>query len=200
MHHKNGFQEADDTFDKIIADGHEFAAEAHYYKACMRMKNFGGTRQEVASLQLINEKVFPEDIEAAIEHFYKPRTLFLNRFQRKQKEASTVAQLIEKSPVNNPKTSGFASQQKSFTTYIQLILTNIDYLLGAPCRPEMFAENNITEAYSKEIYDAFYRLGLISPTLLTNWKLENWQIQPLRTKYKLQRKQLEVNEAFSKYI
>ncbi len=200
MYHQDGFQEAEDTFNKIIADGHEFAAEAHYYKACMRMRNFRGTRQNVTSLKLNNNKAFKEDIEEAIEHFYKSRTLFLNRLQQKQNEAFIVAKLIEKAPDNNPKTSGFATQQKSITTYIQLILTNIDYLLGAPCKPEMFTENNIDEAYSKEIYDAFHRQGLISPTLLTSQKVENWQIEPFRKKYKLHKKQIEVNEIFYVYI
>ncbi len=192
-HHKNGFQEAEDTFNKIIADGHEFAAEAHYYRACMRMKNFDETRQQVKSLTLRSSKEFPTDIDEAIEHFYKARTLFLRRLQRKQREASIVAQLVEKAPENNPKTSGFASQLASIATSTQLILTNIDFLLGAPCKPEMFVQDGITEAYSKEIYEAFYRQGLISPTLLSGRKIESWQVEPLRQKYKLNKAQLQVN-------
>jgi hypothetical protein len=105
--------------------------------------------------------------------------------------------MIEKLPENNPKTSGFKSQIKSVTTYIQLILTNIDYLVGAPCHSNMFVQDGISEAYSKEIYDAFYRQGLISPAILTGRPVENWQIEPIRRKYKLQRNQIEVNEQFS---
>ncbi|CAF1664350.1 unnamed protein product [Rotaria magnacalcarata] len=191
MFHKNGFKEAEDTFNKILADGYEFGGEAFYYKACMRMRNFDGTRQESKLLTLNQESSFKENIEEAIEYFYKARTLFLHRLQRKQKEASLVAQMIEKLPENNPKTSGFASQLKSITTYIQLILTNIDYLLGSPCHPNMFVEDEISESYSKEIHDAFYRQGLISPILLTGRPIENWQIEPIRQKYKLNRKQIE---------
>ncbi|UJR11290.1 hypothetical protein I4U23_015471 [Adineta vaga] len=191
MFHKNGFQEAEDTFNKILADGHEFGGEAFYYKACMRMRNFDGTRTQLNSLKLSKEQPFSENIEEAIEYFYKARTLFLHRLQRKQKEASIVAQMMEKLPEKNPKTSGFASQIKSITTYIQLILMNIDYLVGAPCHSNMFVRDDISEAYSKEIYDAFYRQGLISPPILTGRRLENWQIEPIRRKYKLHRNQIE---------
>ena len=104
-----------------------------------------------------------------------------------------VAQLIEKAPVNQPKTSGFASQHKSISTYIQLILTNIDYLLGAPCKANMFMQDGIDEAYSNEIYKSLRRQGLISPTLLTGRPVEPWQIEPIRRKYKLQKKQIEVS-------
>lgn len=193
MYHQNGFQEAEHTFNKILLDGYEFGAEAFYYKACMRMRNFAEIRQALKSLTLTNTEPFKEDIQEAIELFYKARRLFVYRLQRKQKEASIVAQMIEKSPANNSKTSGFASQTKSICTYIELILANIDYLLGVPCEPKMFMANGIDENYSKEIFEAFCRQGIISPPLLTGRSIEDWQIEPLRRKYKLHRHQIEVN-------
>lgn len=192
MHHQNGFCEAEETFNQILADGYEFGAEAYYYKACMRMRNFSGTRQQISSLTLSKTQAFKEDIFEAIEYFYKARTLFFNRLQRKQKEAAIVAQLIEKSPTSNSKISGFAAQQKSISTYIEVIIMNIDYLLGAPCKPNMFVQNEIDEAYSKKIYEALLRQGLISPCLLNNRSVEEWQIEPIRRKYRLHKNQIEV--------
>ncbi|CAF1681022.1 unnamed protein product, partial [Adineta ricciae] len=210
MYHKNGFKEADDIFDTILKDGHEFGGEAYYYKACMRMRNFDGVRKEIQSLKLKEEHAFKENIDEAIEYFYKARTLFLRRLQRKHNEAAIVTQMMEKLPVNCSKSSGFASQLKSATTYIQLILTNIDYLLGAPCHPKMFADNEISEAYSKEIYDSLSRQGLVSPVVLTGRSADNWQLETFRRKYKLHGKQIEtlINEiskdptslAFNDYI
>lgn len=193
MHHEDGFEEAENTFNGVLADGHEFGAEAYYYKACMRMKNFNATRPQQKSLVLAKKKAFQENIQEAIELFYKSRTLFLHRLQRKQRESTVVLQMIEKSPANNPKTSGFESQQKSMITYIQLVLNNIDYLLGSSCEPNMFAADQIDENYSKKIYDAFCRQGIIGPTVLTDRPIENWQVEHFRQNYKLHRKQLEVS-------
>jgi hypothetical protein len=199
MSHKNGFKDAEETFNKILHDGYEFAAEVYYYKACMRMKNFEGIRPELNSLKLKHEEPFKENIEEAIEYFYKARTLFFHRLQQKQKEASIVSQIIEKLPENNPKTSGFGTQIKSITTYLQLVMTNIDYLLGSPSHPKMFAENGINEAYSKQIYDTLYTQGLISPTVLTGRPLENWQIEPFRRKFKLHKNQMEVMKTYYEF-
>jgi hypothetical protein len=198
MHHQNGFQDAENTFNQVLLGGHEFAAEAHYYKGCMRMKNFASCRTQLTSLKLRFSKAFEENIEEAIEHFYKARTLFFNRLQRKEKEATIVAQLIERMSEQNSKTSGFASQQKSMTSYLLLILSNIDFILGAPCEPKMFAENPIDETYAKTVYNSLYRQGIISPTLLTGRKVEDWQIESIRRKYKLHRKQIEVGQSIFK--
>jgi hypothetical protein len=69
MLHKDGFKEAEDSFNKVLRDGHEFAGEAFYYKACMRMKNFEGLRQTENSLNLKEKKEFKENIDEAIEFF-----------------------------------------------------------------------------------------------------------------------------------
>jgi hypothetical protein len=196
MFHNNGFNEAENTFNKILDDGHEFAAEAFYYKACMRMRNFSAMRSEQKSMIFTKPENFEENIEVAIEYFYKSRTAFFRRLQRKQQEATIVAQLVEKLPQNNPKTSGFASQIKSIITYIQLILANIDYLLGSPCQPKMFTADGISEEYSIKIYDSLQRQSIISPTILTGRSIENWQIEHFKQKYKLHRNQIEVNTFF----
>ena len=194
MFHNNGFNDAEETFNKILEDGHEFAAEAFYYKACMRMRNFSAMRTEQNSMKLTKQENFKENIKEAIEFFYKSRTAFFHRLQRKQREASIVAQMIEKLPKNNPKTSGYASQVKSIVTYIQLILANIDYLLGSPCQPKMFTGDGISEEYSIKIHDSLKRQSIISPTILTGCSIENWQVEPFKQKYKLHRKQIEVNK------
>lgn len=71
MSHKDGFREAEETFNRVLADGCEFAGEAFYYKACMRMRNFEGLRKTANSLKLAKKEKFKEDIEEAIEYFYK---------------------------------------------------------------------------------------------------------------------------------
>ena len=173
MHHKDGFEEAESTFSCVLADGHEFGAEAYHYKACMRMKNFNSIRSQQQSVVLSKKKAFQENIQEAIELFYKSRTLSVQRLQCKQRESIVVLRMVEKSPANNPKTSGFESQQKSMITYIQLILNNIDYLLGSHCEPNMFVADQIDENYSKKIYDTLCRQGIIGPTVHTGRPIEN---------------------------
>lgn len=192
MFHKNGFKEAEDTFDRVLKNGYEFAAEAFYYKACMRMRNFSAMRTKLNSLKLNSQEPFKEDIEKAIEYFYKSRTAFSQRLQRKQREAASVAKMIEKLPENNPKTSGYASQIKSITTYLSLIINNIDYLLGAPCKSNIFAGDGVSEEYSKQIHDSLFIRGLVSPVLLTGRPIELWQVDAFRKKYKLHKRQIEV--------
>lgn len=192
MFHKDGFLDAEDTFNRVLADGHEFAAEAFYYKACMRITNFEKLRKATKSLSLNKTKVFEANIEQAIEYFYKARTAFLHRLQRKEQEATIVVQMTEKLSANNPKTSGYAAQIKSVVGHLSMIIANIDSLLGSPCHEKMFATNGISEDYSKTLFDLFVGLGVISPTLLTGRRVEDWQLVPFRQKYKLHRKQIEV--------
>uniref|UniRef100_A0AC35FYN1 Chloroplast protein-transporting ATPase n=2 Tax=Panagrolaimus sp. PS1159 TaxID=55785 RepID=A0AC35FYN1_9BILA len=191
MYHKNGFADAEKTFEKVLMEGYEFAAEAEYYIACMRMLNFESMRKSRNDLDISNPKSFEANISSAIEHFTKSRTLFRNRLNRKEKEAAIIAKLIEKSPENNPKTLGFANQVKSMAQNIGLIVTNIDNLLGNPCNEKTFINEKFDENYSKLIYDAMIRQGIIGPALLNgSHKLEEWQINPFKRKYKLQRKQM----------
>jgi hypothetical protein len=131
-----------------------------------------------------------------LSFFYKARTAFFQRLERKNREASIVTQLIERLPKNNPKTSGYASQIKSISKYIHLIIANIDYLLGSPCNEKMFAVDEIKDDYSKKIYNSFEELGLISPTLLCKWPVEDWQIRQFRRKYKLNQSQITVSSLY----
>ena len=78
-------------------------------------------------------------------------------------------------------------------TYIQLILNNIDYLLGSHCEPNMFVADQIDENYSKKIRDTLCRQRIIGPTVLTGHPIENWQADHFRQNYKLHKKQLEVS-------
>ena len=183
MLHENGFKEAEETLNRVLADGHEFAAEAFYYKACMR----------IFSSMTKNIKRFEEDIKKAIEFFFKSRTAFSLRLQRKQREAACVAKMVEKLPENNPKTSGYGSQIKAITTYLNLVIVNIDYLLGTPCQENMFAGDGLSEEYSKQVHDSLIRQGFISSILLTEHPLEQWQVSAFREKYKLDKNQIEVN-------
>lgn len=194
MYHNNGLAEADATFNRVLESGHEFAAEAFYYKACIRMANFAAMRNNKSLLKISKKQEFKEDIPLAIEYFYKSRTAFVNRLERKEREASLVAQMIEKMRENNPKASGFAAQTKLVTTYIRLIVANIDFLLGSPCDRKMFVQDGISEERSKIVHDLFVQQGVISPTLLTGRPAEDWQIETFRQKYKLQKKQVEVSE------
>lgn len=192
MYHKDGYAEADDTFYRVLETGHEFAAEVFYYKACMRMRDFAAMRKNKSSLTLKNKQPFKEDVRMAIEYFYKSRTAFQWRLERKEREAAVVAQMIEKLADNNPKVLGFAAQISSITTYIRLILANIDYLLGSPCHHKMFAQDGVSEEESKKVHDLLVGQCVISPTLLTGRPAEDWQIETLRRKYKLQKKQIQV--------
>jgi hypothetical protein len=160
----------------------------------MRTKNFEGLRKTKTLLNLKQTEAYKEDIDEAIEYFHKARTAFLQRLQRKEREASTIAQLIEKLPENNPKTSGYASQIKSVVSYLRIIVANIDYLLGSPCHEGMFAVDGISADYSKKLHDSFIGLGLISPTLLTGRPVENWQIEQIKRKYKMQKNQIKVRK------
>ncbi len=138
MSHNNGFQAAEDTFNRILADGYEFAAEVYYFKACMRMCQWTETRTTLDSIEIASANDFPEDIEYAIEYFHKSRTLFTNRVQRRQREAKIVTQFLDASAPNHIKTCGFAEQQKAITTTYELIIANIDWMLGIPCRYDRF--------------------------------------------------------------
>ena len=197
MFHENGFKEADETFDRVLIDGYEFAGEAFYYKACMRMRNFASMRTEQTTLKINASKVFKEDIDKAIEFFYKSRTAFSQRLQRKQREAACVAKMVEKRPDYNSKTSGYASQIKSISTYLNLIMANIDFLLGSPCQTNMFSGDGISEEYSKQIHDSLIRQGIISPLLINGRPIEDWQVESFRIKYKLNKMQIEVSFLFS---
>jgi hypothetical protein len=193
IHHDYGRIAAEGTFDRVIGIDREFAAEAYYYKACMRVKSFENLRKAKNEVNLSSKGPFVESVDEAIKFFHMSRTSFINRLQRKERDAAIVAQLIEKLPQNNPKTLGYASQLKSFETYVRVIIENIDVMLGAPCHPGMFvAEKEIDDGYSRKLHDLFVGMGIISPKLLAKWNLDDWQIEPFRHKYKLHRKQIEV--------
>lgn len=134
MSHENGFQDAEKTFNRILADGYEFTAEVYYFKACMRMYQWTQTRTTLNSIDIASPKAFSSDIEYAIEYFHKSRTSFTNRVQRRQRETKIVAQFLDASAPNHIKTCGFLEQQKSITTTYELIIANIDWILGVPCR------------------------------------------------------------------
>src|SRR5690606_24660160 len=89
IQHERGLTVADSYFDKIISMGHEFAAEGHYYKGLIRMNNFSGSvSRKLKTLPFNQPTEFKSDIEKAEEHLFKARTLFLQRIQKKLKEAS----------------------------------------------------------------------------------------------------------------
>lgn len=134
MSHNTGFQAAEDTFNRVLADGYEFAAEVYYFKACMRMCQWTETRTALNSIGITTPKDFPKNIDYAIEHFHKSRTLFTNRLQRRQREAKIVVQFLDASAPNHIKTCGFAEQQKAITTSYELIIANIDWILGISCK------------------------------------------------------------------
>jgi hypothetical protein len=134
MSHNDGFQAAEDTFNRILADGYEFAAEVYYFKACMRMCQWNETRTTLNSIKIAMPEAFKKDIEYAIEYFHKSRKLFRNRVQRRQREAKIVVQYLDASAPNHVKTCGFTEQQKAMTTTYELIIANIDWILGVPCR------------------------------------------------------------------
>jgi hypothetical protein len=191
----NGLKLADETFDRILNESNdrEFGtAEAYYYKACMRMRNFHNMMIDDKK----KDKSVKENIKQAIDLFYKSRTIFLHRMQRKQREASLIAKLVEKSTSssNNLKSCGFANQIEAITKNIQSAISNIDYLIGEPCHEEMFVTKDLSKEKSKNIYKSLERQGVISPVLLSGGTIENWQVNVFKEKYKLSRKQLQVRE------
>ena len=134
MCHNNDFQAAEDTFNRILSNGYEFAAEVYYFKACMLMCQWKETRTALNSIDIKPPQEFPEDIEYAIEYFHKSRTLFTNRVRRQQRQTRIVTQFLDISAPNHIKTCGFTEQQKSISTIYELIIANIDWILGIPCR------------------------------------------------------------------
>ncbi|KAE9548611.1 hypothetical protein FO519_008177 [Halicephalobus sp. NKZ332] len=186
IQHKEGLSLADSYFDKIISMGHEFAAEGHYYKGLIRMNNFSGSvSKELNTFRFDQPKEFTADIEKAEENLFKARTLFLQRIQKKLKEASWVTQMVQKTASNGIKTSGFMNQQESIVKYLQLIVKNIDYLIGAPIAVETFKAGDITEIEAKIFFEGFERQGVVSPVLFSESKEERWQIESLKRKYKI---------------
>lgn len=109
MSHDDSFQEAEETFDRILTDGYEFfAAEVYYFKACMRMIQWSSTRATSNSMKIKSPKAFTSDIEYAIEYFHKSRALFTKRAQRRNLEAKIVAQILDGCTPNHIKTCGFS--------------------------------------------------------------------------------------------
>ncbi|CAF3989486.1 unnamed protein product [Adineta steineri] len=190
MSHDNGFQAAEDTFKRILGDGYEFAAEVYYFKACMRMCQWTKTRRTLDSIKITPGENFPENIEYAIEYFRKSRALFTERVQRRQREAQIVMEFLDASASNHIKTCGFAEQQKAIISTYELIIANIEWILGIPCRSDMFVTEGIPKDYANEIYESFVRQGVISPIRISKYELENWQINPLRHNFKLSHKNI----------
>lgn len=56
----------------------------------------------------------------------------------------------------------------------------------------MFATKVVPKDYAEEVYDALVRQGVISPILISKYKFEDWQVEPLRNKFKLSKK--DINE------
>uniref|UniRef100_A0AC34F413 Chloroplast protein-transporting ATPase n=1 Tax=Panagrolaimus sp. ES5 TaxID=591445 RepID=A0AC34F413_9BILA len=191
MCHTDGFSDAEKTFDRIVADGTEFAAEVYYYKACMRMKQWSDTRSALNSLTIKEKAEFKENIEEAIEYFTKSRALFTARVQRRQAEAKIVTQFCDTAGANHISTVGFAQQHKDINTAYELIISNIDWLIGTPCKSDMFLTKEIDHVYGAGIYESFVRQGVISPNLICSAELEKWQLQILRERLKLSKKDVE---------
>ena len=54
----------------------------------------------------------------------------------------------------------------------------------------MFATKGLTKEYANEVYESFVRQGVISPTLISKYEYEEWQLNPLRHKFKLSKKDI----------
>jgi hypothetical protein len=193
MYHHDGFEEANKTFDKVISFGYQFAGEALYYKACMRMKNFEAMRTSLKSIKLAKKKCFEMNIDEAANYFNRARIAFVYHQKRIQNDAAIVTDLIEQLPQGQPKVLGFTKQINSKLNTIELIIKNIDHLIGSPFHSKMFQSNKITEEYSNRIYSSLCQQGLISPILLIKEsKIDNLQFNSLRHKFKLNYKQIMV--------
>uniref|UniRef100_A0AC34QSP0 Chloroplast protein-transporting ATPase n=1 Tax=Panagrolaimus sp. JU765 TaxID=591449 RepID=A0AC34QSP0_9BILA len=183
MCHENGFEDAENTFDRILKDGNEFGAEVYYYKACMRMQDWQSTRQSLKSMTITNPEEFSTNLDEAMQFFHKSRTFFMERISRKQKEGKIVAQYCQNQ--NQANNSGFSSQQKTIISTYRLIVDNIDWIIGRPIREDTFVTKEIGADYGKKIYESFARQGIFSPSLINNQTLENWQLESLRHTFKL---------------
>ena len=166
------FAEANEIFFKLLKDEPEFAAEAHYYIAFLFLQQ--------------------GESDLALKHFYKSRVLFALRIQRKQQEASLVAQIVEKNNNCISITSGFMEQQKTIINCLMFIITNIDNIIGTPCNPEMFISKEIDAKKAEVIFKALTMKGVISPALLVDHQLELWQTEVFRQKYIFSKMQIEV--------
>ncbi|PAV90985.1 hypothetical protein WR25_21480, partial [Diploscapter pachys] len=161
------FSNADQLFDKIIDEDLHFAAEAYYYKACMRMPT-----------QAIKETNYT-DINLSERFFHFSRTLFQQRLNRCEQESVTVMQFLNEPSNSRMRSSGFEEQHKAISNNLQVIIGNIDWLIGVPCSSDMFANNKISKEMSAQIYSSLELTGVIAPSVFINHKPQKWMLQSI---------------------